>query len=97
MFLRTVHQLTLQRGNAKNAKKIKATKLPGNPASVSYAYSIWIYVNSWQYRYGQEKQIFYRSASDNPTPSTVLPQVSLGGSKNDLSITIGLRSGESES
>ena len=84
-------------GNAKNAKKIKATKLPGNPASVSYAYSIWIYVNSWQYRYGQEKQIFYRSASDNPTPSTVLPQVSLGGSKNDLSITIGLRSGESES
>ena len=84
-------------GNAKNAKTIKATKLPGNPASVSYTYSIWIYVNSWQYRYGQEKQIFYRSASATPNPSSVLPQVSLGGSKNDLAITVGLQGGQSES
>ena len=83
-------------GNAKNAKMIKASKLPGNPASVAYTYSIWIYVNSWQYRYGQEKQIFYRSASESPNPSTVLPQVSLGGSKNDLAITIGLQGGQSE-
>ena len=84
-------------GNAKNAKKIKATKLPGNPASVSYTFSIWIYVNSWQYRYGQEKQIFYRSATETPNPSTVIPQVSLGGSKNDLAITVGLQGGQSES
>ena len=83
-------------GNAKNAKTIKATKLPGNPASVSYTYSIWIYVNSWQYRYGQVKQIFYRSAGATPNPSTVLPELSLGGSKNDLSITIGLQGGTSE-
>ena len=84
-------------GNAKNAKTIKATKLPGNPASVSYTYSIWIYVNSWQYRYGQVKQIFYRSASATPNPSSVLPELSLGGSKNDLAITVGLRGGQSES
>ena len=83
-------------GNAKNAKTIKATKLPGNPASVSYTYSVWIYVNSWQYRYGQVKQIFYRSAGATPNPSTVLPELSLGGSKNDLSITIGLQGGTSE-
>ena len=84
-------------GNAKNAKQIKATKLPGNPASVSYTFSIWIYVNSWQYRYGQEKQIFYRSASATPNPSSVIPQLSLGGSKNDLAITVGLQGGQSES
>lgn len=85
-------------GNAKNAKKIKASKLPGNPASVSYTYSIWIYVNSWQYRYGQVKQIFYRSADTNtpPNPNTMLPQLSLAGSKNDLSITIGLQGGQME-
>ena len=64
-------------GNAKNAKMIKASKLPGNPASVSYTYSIWIYVNSWQYRYGQTKTIFYRSATSPPNPSTVLPELSL--------------------
>ena len=84
-------------GNAKNAKKIKATKLPGNPASVSYTYSIWIYVNSWQYRYGQTKVVFYRSATETPNPSNVLPELSLGGSKNDLSITLGLQGGQSES
>ena len=83
-------------GNAKNAKEIKASKLPGNPASVSYTYSIWIYVNSWQYRYGQTKTIFYRSATATPNPSTVLPELSLGGSKNDLGITIGLQGGQSE-
>ena len=71
MFLRTVHQLTYTAAvTPKMLKQIKATKLPGNPASVSYTYSIWIYVNSWQYRYGQVKQIFYRSARATPNPST---------------------------
>ena len=44
-------------GNAKNAVTIKATKLPGNKASVDFTFSIWIYVDNWQYRYGYQKVI----------------------------------------
>jgi len=80
-------------GNAKNAKIIKAAKLPGNPASVSYTYSIWIYINSWQYQYGTIKPIFYRSASaeKTPNPTTMLPELSLGGTTNDISIGVGIQ------
>ena len=36
-------------------------------------------------------------AGFTPNPSNVLPELSLGGSKNDLSITLGLQGGQSES
>ena len=71
-------------GNAKNAVTIKASKLPGNKASVDFTFSIWIYVNSWQYRYGYQK-VIYRRTDQNGT--TVSPEVSLGAATNDLSIT----------
>ena len=74
-------------GNAKNAVTIKATKLPGNKASVDFTFSIWIYVNSWQYRYGYQKVIYRRV---NAGQTTVSPEVSLGAATNDLSITMSI-------
>ena len=74
-------------GNAKNAVTIKATKLPGNKASVDFTFSIWVYVNSWQYRYGYQKVIYRRV---NSGQTTVSPEVSLGAATNDLSITMSI-------
>jgi len=74
-------------GNAKNGVTIKATKLPGNKASVDFTFSIWIYVNSWQYRYGYQKVIYRRV---NAGQTTVSPEVSLGAATNDLSITMSI-------
>ena len=72
-------------GNAQNVKKIDASTLSGDPAAVNFTYSIWIYVNSWQYRYGNTKTIYRRVDS---TSSNVSPEVALAASTNDLSITI---------
>ncbi len=74
-------------GNAKNGVTIKATKLPGNKASVDFTFSIWVYVNSWQYRYGYQKVIYRRV---NQGQTTVSPEVSLGAATNDLSITMSI-------
>ena len=72
-------------GNAKNAKKIDAKKLPGNPASVDFTFSVWIYINSWQYRYGNVKTIYRRI---DPSTKQVSPELSLAASTNDLSISV---------
>ena len=77
-------------GNAQTAigssgKKIDANKLPGNPASIDFTFSIWIYVNSWQYRYGNNKVIYRRKST---TTSDVSPEVALAASTNNLSISV---------
>ena len=51
--------------NARNQSVIKASQIPGNPASVDFTFSIWIYVDSWQYKYGKDKTIFRRSNKSN--------------------------------
>ena len=71
-------------GNAKNAVQIKASKLPGNKASVDFTFCIWVYVDNWQYRYGEEKVIFRRvDANGNASP-----MVALGSATNDLSVSM---------
>jgi hypothetical protein len=74
-------------GNAKVPKKVPATQLPANKQSVNFTFSIWIYVNNWQYRYGVEK-VIYRRNDDSTTNSSISPQVSLGAATNQLAITI---------
>lgn len=70
--------------NAKRQKLIKAQSLPGNPASVDFTFSIWIYVDSWQYKYGKNKTIFRRSNQKGE----LSPAVTLAAATNDLEITL---------
>ena len=83
VFSDTTNALLYSGGNAKDAVTVKASKFPSNKASVDYTFSIWIYVNSWNYRYGSTKTIFRRSNSDG---TIFAPQVSLGQSTNKLVI-----------
>ena len=60
----------------------------GSNNAVNYAYSVWIYVNDWVYRYGEEKIIFARGIKDK-TGSTIndpSPLLSLGSIENNLII-----------
>ena len=85
VFSDTTTQLLYSGGNAKDAVTVKATKFPSNKASIDYTFSIWVYVNSWNYRYGSSKVIYQRSDANN---TTFAPKVSLGQSTNKLEISM---------
>jgi hypothetical protein len=67
--------------DAKKVTKIKAEDLEQSNAS-NYAYSTWLYVDDWSYRYGEPKIVLGRLDSDlNPSPSIVL-----GAIENNIKI-----------
>jgi hypothetical protein len=63
-----------------------------NPQS-NYAYSIWFYINDWNYRYNDEKIIFAKNELNTPSDTTgngtnPQPSVSLDAYNNNLIIEI---------
>lgn len=69
--------------DARSQQVISASNLPSS-ATTNYTYSIWIYVNDWNYRFGQTKVIFGRTDQNNdPSPS-----VKLSPSINNLDVTL---------
>jgi hypothetical protein len=65
----------------------------------NFAYSIWFYIEDWNYRYGEEKVIFGRMNSSSSAPTTgsingisgvdPSPVVYLGGMENNIFIALG--------
>ena len=76
---KTLSKLT----NAKTAVVIPPASL-SNGGSANYAYSIWIYVDDWSYRYGEEKIIFLRGMIG----SIFAPALSLMPNDNTAVITM---------
>jgi hypothetical protein len=86
--------------NGKTASTINSSDLATNGSNVpasNFAYSVWFYVNDWNYRYGEPKVIFGRmgstSASDGgsmPGLSGIdpCPVVALGAIENNINIGI---------
>jgi len=69
--------------DARKLNIINANSLPAS-SSADYSYSIWFYINDWNYRFGETKVIFGRVDKDNdPSPS-----VTLAPSVNDLNVTM---------
>lgn len=69
-----------------NAKEIKVVK--GNSLSTTntnnYTYSVWAYIDDWNYKYGTKKTILSRTNGDgNPSPSIVLD-----GLENNLIVSV---------
>ena len=69
----------------KTNKQFLQAVFPGNPASIDFTFSIWIYVDNWQYQYSKPKVIFRRS---NSKTNTLSPSVALAPSTNDLDISL---------
>lgn len=73
--------------DGKTMKKVDSSDLDTGDTSSStsnFAYSIWFFVDDWNYRYGEPKVIFGRmSGGDGPCPLVVL-----GPTQNNLIITI---------
>jgi len=87
--------------NGKTASTIEASSLATNGTNVpssNFAYSIWIYVNDWNYRYGEPKVIFGRMGSQSKSGSGSVPGVNgldpcpavvLDAVENNVSISLG--------
>lgn len=81
MFLRYlfVDPYTLQNiASGKNASTIPASSLAknGEAEASNFAYSIWFYVNDWNYRYGEPKIILGRMGAESPTTTGSIPGIS---------------------
>ena len=60
--------------DAKTLQTVSSDDLESsNTSSVNFAYSIWFYVDDWNYKYGQAKVIFGRlDQNKKPCPTVVL-------------------------
>lgn len=73
---------SMSKGNEQQTISGKKMKNSGN--SADYTYSMWFYVDDWNYKFGQEKVLWKRGdASNQPGPS-----VSLGAMENDVTIKV---------
>jgi len=72
--------------NAKVAVSIAADKMPSSGGSNDYAFSVWFYINNWNYNYGKEKIILRRETNDKS--KNPIPEISLGANSNDLMIKL---------
>jgi len=87
--------------SGQTASTISATSLASNGSNASasnFAYSIWFYINNWNYRYGEPKVIFGRMGSQSTTGTGSVdgvngidpcPAVVLGAVENNLSVSLG--------
>jgi len=87
--------------DGKTASTIDATSLATNDSDVpssNFAYSVWFYINDWNYRYGQPKVIFGRMGAPSadgqgPVPGIngldPCPAVVLGAVENNVAISLG--------
>lgn len=78
----TSTQLT-KMSDGKIMQTIVAKTLKTNNNTSNYTYSMWLYINDWNYRYGTPKTVLSRGTTQNPSPAVIL-----GGMENNLSVKI---------
>jgi hypothetical protein len=111
MFLRYLFSdpYTLQEmQDGKVTSSINSTSLATNSAGVpsnNFAYSIWFYINDWNYRYGEPKVIFGRMGGKSTNSKGSVPGVSgvdpcpavvLGAIENNISISLSCYPGSNQ-
>jgi len=94
--------------SAQTASTINASSLATNGSNVpssNFAYSVWFYINDWNYRYGESKVIFGRMGAPSGPDSGSVPGVSgldpcpavvLGAVENNVSVSLGCFPGANE-
>jgi len=87
--------------DGKTSSVISASSLATNGSNVpssNFAYSVWFYVNNWNYRYGEPKVIFGRMGAASGEGTGAIkgingldpcPAVVLGAVENNVSISLG--------
>ena len=94
--------------DGKTSTTISASSLATNGANVpssNFSYSIWFYINNWNYRYGQQKVIFGRMGTPSAQGASSIsgvngldpcPAVVLGAVENNVSVSLGCYPGANQ-
>jgi len=69
---------------ANKGRTISPASLPGSAHANNYTYSVWFYIDDWNYRYGEPKIILGRLDKDK-MPS---PAITLGAIQNNVTVTL---------
>jgi hypothetical protein len=84
--------------SARTMQKIEADSLaaPSSSGNTSnFTYSIWFYIDDWNYRYGESKVIFGRMAGGNGEKHPC-PSVALGPVQNNINVSLAVYPGLDE-
>ena len=83
--------------SAKTMQKIDATSLETSTSSGSsnFTYSIWFFIDDWNYRYGEPKIIFGRMTEGNAEKQPC-PSVTLGPLENNIAVSLAVYPGLDE-
>ena len=68
-----------------NPSSLAASSSSGNTSN--FTYSIWMYIDDWNYRYGEEKVLFGRMVVGSKT-SQPCPSVVLGALENNVIVSL---------
>uniref|UniRef100_A0A6C0IFA9 Lectin/glucanase superfamily protein n=1 Tax=viral metagenome TaxID=1070528 RepID=A0A6C0IFA9_9ZZZZ len=94
--------------NGQNSSTITASSLATNSSGTSdsnFAYSVWFYVNDWNYRYGEPKVVFGRMGALSDASGGSIngvsgldpcPSVVLGAIENNIIVSLGCYPGVNE-
>jgi hypothetical protein len=74
--------------SGKTMQKIEPDGLESGGGSSNFSYSIWLYIDDWNYRYGDSKMLFGRMAGDIvDVAAQPCPSLALGSAKNNLVVS----------
>ena len=72
--------------SATEPEVISASGIPSGKGSTNYSYSIWFYVNNWQFRFAESKTLLSRSSTNLGNVNN--PLITLAPYENDININI---------
>lgn len=72
--------------SAKLANTISQNEL--KPSDGQFTLSSWVFIDDWNYRYGEEKVIMTKTMANSPQGTMHLPQIRLDKYKNDLIVDV---------
>jgi hypothetical protein len=94
--------------SAQTSSTIDATSLAtngSNTPSSNFAYSVWFYIDDWNYRYGEPKVVFGRMGAPSTTGGGSIPGVNgldpcpavvLGAVENNVAVSLGCYPGAND-
>ena len=82
LFSKPSKLISMSKGNEEQT--ISAAKLKNSTNSYDYTYSMWFYVDDWNYKFGQDKILWERQDEEGKAG----PSVSLGKMQNDITISM---------